>query len=397
MEFNRENLKKELEKLLPQKRGKKFYSLKLGISVEEVESILMDLYPDKKLYSSRNREIDCETINTTGYYDHAPEPEEIMAKHNIDPTKWKLSNYWSIQKKDEYKVSALFTQIKPESKDIKEEFLKFIKGYTPKATPTKKPRHTLKSESCLVFNMQDAHWDKLDISGENNVYERFIKVEEKIEKVLKKATIQSSLQNVLYIIGSDMFNSEFTSMTTKGTPQTNILDYNESFELICSHQIQAINKILEYAANVDVVLVSGNHDEHASWYLTTWLQAYYRSEKRVRVDNSTPYTKYRKWNNTAMMFNHGDAIKPEKLAQMFPIEFKEQWSGCDNFYIFSGDKHHELAKDIGGIKFYQIPALSTAKSKWDAKNGHTITKAALTAFLLEDESGVTEVYQETIK
>ncbi len=96
------------------------------------------------------------------------------------------------------------------------------------------------------------------------------------------------------------------------------------------------------------------------------------------------------------MFNHGDAIKPEKLASIFPMEFKNKWSLCDNFYIFTGDKHHELSKDFMGIKFYQLPALSRAKSSWDDKQGHTCSKAELTAFVIDQSDGMTDIIKQRI-
>jgi hypothetical protein len=96
------------------------------------------------------------------------------------------------------------------------------------------------------------------------------------------------------------------------------------------------------------------------------------------------------------MFNHGDAIKPAKLANMFPIEFKEEWSKCNNYYIFTGDKHHEVSIDFNGIKFYQLPALSGSKSLWDEKNGHTCSPAELTAFLIEEDQGMSAIYKQRL-
>ena len=95
-----------------------------------------------------------------------------------------------------------------------------------------------------------------------------------------------------------------------------------------------------------------------------------------------------------MMFNHGDAIKPSKLAAMFPIEYREDWSSHSNFYIFTGDKHHEVSHDFHGIKFYQISAFSNSKSLWDDKNGHTCSKGEVTAFLIDKEQGMTNIFKQ---
>ena len=148
------------------------------------------------------------------------------------------------------------------------------------------------------------------------------------------------------------------------------------------------------AQQVEVVYVAGNHDEFVGWHMVNWLKMYFRNEPRVIIDDSPKYRKYVTYGTSAMMFNHGDTIKPAKLAGIFPMEFKEGWSMYDNFYIFTGDKHHEVSLDFNGIKFYQIPAFSKAKSLWDDKMGHVCSKAEVTGFLIEDMTGMTNIFKQ---
>ena len=140
--------------------------------------------------------------------------------------------------------------------------------------------------------------------------------------------------------------------------------------------------------------MAGNHDEYVGWHLASWLQTYYRNQHRVIFDISPKYRKYLSYGKSAMMFNHGDAIKPAKLANLFPMEYKEEWSRHDNFYIFTGDKHHELSLDFNGIKFYQLPAFSSAKSSWDDKNGYTVSKSEVTGFLIDVRDGMTNIFKQ---
>ena len=212
--------------------------------------------------------------------------------------------------------------------------------------------------------------------------------------IANQATLSNNLDQITYILGSDEFNSEFTGMTTKGTPQTNTHTYQTSFEYICGHEVLMITMLLQYAENVNVVYVAGNHDEFVGWHMVNWLQTYFRNTERLTFDCSPKYRKYISYGGSALMFNHGDAIKPAKLAALFPIEYREGWSFHNNFYIFTGDKHHEVSHDFNGIKFYQIPAFSNAKSLWDDKNGHTMSKAEVTGFLIEQGSGMTNIFKQ---
>ena len=183
-------------------------------------------------------------------------------------------------------------------------------------------------------------------------------------------------------------------MTTKGTPQQNTHSHHESFEFICDHEVAIITMLLQHANNIDVIFVSGNHDEFAGWYMIKWLEGYFRTTERVSFDISPKYRKYVSYGNTALMFNHGDVLKPVKLAALFPMEYRENWSSHENFYIFTGDKHHEVSHDFNGIKFYQIPAFSNAKSLWDDKNGHVMSKAEVTAFLIDETDGMTNIFKQ---
>ena len=126
------------------------------------------------------------------------------------------------------------------------------------------------------------------------------------------------------------------------------------------------------------------------------VSAYYKNQAGVTIDTSFNFTKYFRYDNTAVMLNHGDVQKPEKLAQNFPIEFKQEWGLCDHYFIMTGDRHTEHSKSIGGIKFYQIPALSKAKSMWDLKQGYTTTPAEMTSFLITEGKGITDIYKEVL-
>lgn len=403
MQENSNMLLEELKRLLRQKKSKQFYADKLGVSVQEVDSLLEELRQSNTVDSSILEEagvrhnLDKGTIEVLSYYDKAPQPEDIIRDHNIDVTKFKLSNYWSKQKTKGYQVSAYFSSIGKQDTYSK-EFTDFIKDYK---TDHKVVTKTNKSEvedknACLIFNKQDAHLNKLDVRGDNDLGTRFFTIEYRLEKILRKAQVSANLQKVIYIIGSDQLNSEHTGMTTKGTPQQNAVSYHEGFQLICDHETNMINLMLSYSDDIEVIYVPGNHDEFAGWHVINWLKAYFKNQKNVTFETSPEYTKYVKFDNTAIMFNHGDAIKPEKLAQIFPIGFKKHWSQCDFFYVMTGDKHTELSRDLGGIKFYQIPALSNSKSWWDIKNGYTSTKAEMTAFLITEGDGMSDIYKETI-
>lgn len=410
-----QSLLQQLEQMLHWKKSKKFYADKLNISESDVDDLL------RELKTSQIAQDDAETANYIGELEdyivrfiediqkgtgevvlnskeEIKSLEELIEKCKIDTDKWEVTkyvqNYWGNSDQPHYQVKAWLGKKKDEQ-IFQDSFISFLEDYQPCSPKIMSPKYEAgKKDACLIINKQDSHLDKLDIGGDNDIEERFGNFIQRVEIIIDQASLSNNLTDIKYIIGSDEFNSEFTSTTTKGTPQQNILSYHDSFKAICDHEVNVINLLLQKGDVVDVIFVAGNHDEFVGWHLASWLQTYFRNELRLFFDISPRYRKYVSYGTSAMMFNHGDALKPAKLASLFPMEFKTEWSDHDNFYIFTGDKHHEMSIDINGIKFYQLPAFSTAKSSWDDKNGYTITKGEVTGFLIDLEDGITNIFKQ---
>lgn len=410
-----QHLLKDLENLLTWKKSKKFYAEKLGITEAQVDELMLEIKKMEKAKEDAEAGIYISELEDkvvkfeedlqkgTGELVFNSKEEirtldELIEKCKIDTEKWEITkyvqNYWGNAERPCYQVKAWLSKKKDEQV-FQDSFTSFLSTYEPVSQEIMAPKFDFeKANATLVINKQDSHINKWDVDGDNNVAKRLANIMYKVELIVSQARLSNNLDRITYIIGSDEFNSEFTNATTKGTPQQNTHTYHASFKYICDHEVLMITLLLQHAVNVDVIYVAGNHDEYVGWHMIHWLESYFRDMGRVTFDSSPKYRKYVSYGNSAMMFNHGDAIKPAKLAGIFPIEFRESWSHHENFYIFTGDKHHEISQDINGIKFYQIPAFSTAKSLWDDKLGHVMSKGEVTAFLIEENEGLTNIFKQ---
>jgi len=410
-----QHLLEQLQDMLHWKKSKKYYAEKLGITEEEIDSLMVDIREKEKIEYEAEvgnyiSELEDKVVKFTediskgtgeviiNTKDEIKSLEELIIKCKIDTEKWEITkyvqNYWGNGNSPHWQVKAWLGK-KSTEQVFQDAFVDFLTSYKPVSQEVMSPKwEGNKFPAMLVINKQDSHLNKYDIDGNNNITDRLANIMYKVEVIANQATLSNNLDQITYIIGSDEFNSEFTGMTTKGTPQTNTHTYQTSFEYICGHEVLMITMLLQYAENVNVVYVAGNHDEFVGWHMVNWLQTYFRNTERLTFDCSPKYRKYISYGGSALMFNHGDAIKPAKLAALFPIEYREGWSFHNNFYIFTGDKHHEVSHDFNGIKFYQIPAFSNAKSLWDDKNGHTMSKAEVTGFLIEQGSGITNIFKQ---
>lgn len=410
-----QSLLEQLEEILHWKKSKKFYADKLGITEFEVDELLKELRNQEK--SEEDAEVGnyiaelenvivkfTEDISkgvgevVANFSEEVKSLDELVEKCKIDTEKWEITkyvqNFWGNGGNPHWQVKAWLAK-KSTEQVFQDSFVDFLASYQPVSQEVMSPKFTPeKPNGMLVINKQDSHLNKWDVDGNNNVLDRLAKIMYKVEVIAAQAELSNNLEEITYIIGSDEFNSEYTNATTKGTPQQNTHTYHDSFRYICDHEVLMITMLLQYAKHVNVVYVAGNHDEFVGWHMVNWLQTYFRNTDRLTIDSSPKYRKYVSYGNSALMFNHGDAIKPAKLAALFPIEYRDQWSFHHNFYIFTGDKHHEVSHDFNGIKFYQIPAFSNAKSLWDDKMGHTMSKAEVTAFLIDQAEGMTNIFKQ---
>ncbi len=410
-----QHLLNQLQSLLSWKKSKKFYADKLGITEGEIDELLKEIRSREDIQNDAEignyvAELE-ETIvrfeedlaKGTGEVifntkDEIKSLDELIVKCKIDTDKWEITkyvqNYWGNGETPHWQVKAWLGK-KSTEQVFQDAFVDFLTSYEPVSQEVMSPTVDFgKSNAMLIINKQDSHLNKYDIDGNNNIAARLGEIMYKVEMIVNQAKLSNNLEQITYIIGSDEFNSEYSGATTKGTPQTNTHTYHDSFKFICDHEVLMITMLLQYAEHVNVVYVAGNHDEFVGWHMVNWLQTYFRNTERLTFDCSPKYRKYISYGESALMFNHGDAIKPAKLAALFPIEFREAWSFHNNFYIFTGDKHHEVSQDFNGIKFYQIPAFSNAKSLWDDKMGHTMSKAEVTGFLIDQYSGMTNIFKQ---
>lgn len=410
-----QSLLQQLEEILHWKKSKKFYADKLGITELEVDELLNALRNQEK--SEEDAEVgnyiaELENViikftedisKGTGevvanFSEEVKSLDELIEKCHIDTDKWEITkyvqNFWGNGTNPHWQVKAWLGK-KSTEQVFQDSFVDFLASYQPVSQEVMSPKFfPEKPNGMLIINKQDSHLNKWDVDGDNDVTSRMAKIMYKVDVIATQAQLSNNLEEITYIIGSDEFNSEYTNATTKGTPQQNTHTYHNSFEYICNHEVLMITMLLQHAKHVNVVYVAGNHDEFVGWHMVNWLQTYFRNTDRLTIDDSPKYRKYVSYGNSALMFNHGDAIKPAKLAALFPIEYRDQWSFHHNFYIFTGDKHHEVSHDFNGIKFYQIPAFSNAKSLWDDKMGHTMSKGEVTAFLIDQAEGMTNIFKQ---
>lgn len=349
---------------------------------------------------SGNENKDKGTKEFTFTASNIPTEEEIITHFNIDTTKYKISQIWhKTTPGGKYSISVNLQALKGvEQVNLSEDFLNKLSNI--KAIPTipliYKEEEKSKLKACLIIPKQDAHWNMYDVQGNNSIEQRFETFTKALFSQLEKAQATNKLEKIIYIVGSDEFNSEYTQATTKGTIQQNILTYEESFEKITEFNIETIKLLGYYAEKVEVVLLNGNHDHYVGWHLANVLKHVFSKSQRIDINSSTENTKIVDFHKCLLLLNHGDASTPKALAAKFPVIAHDVWSNYETYLVISGDKHHERSSDINGVICYQVPQLSSSRSAWSDKKTYIVSKPELLTFLLE-ETELVDIMRKTIK
>lgn len=368
---------------------------------EQVYDLIAEKYsPEANLAMTQEENLEDGTATVQFQYPlDTLSDEDIYRECKRDPKVWKLVQmYWKKRASGFIYTANFCLREKDKKNHFQSQFIDFLQTHTFRFPEIQAPDyHDALTNALLVLNKQDFHFNKYDVFGNNNIFERLRRFESTTVKLAQKAARNYNIEKIIYIVGSDSFNSEWTNTTTKGTPQKNVVGYHEGFELITEHEIAVVKDLLTRAQAVEVLYIPGNHDEFVGWHLIKMMQQAFGDNPRISFETKPNYRKYVRYSNTALMFNHGAEVKPQKLANAFPVEFKEEWSFTDHWYIFCGDKHRPMERDFSGIEFFGIPALSDAKSNWDDVNAHVGTKAVYSAYLIEEGNGIADIYKEYMK
>lgn len=393
-----QNLLGQLQELLTQKKSKKFYAERLGISEFEVNELLKELR-EKDNYQNvevRNyteeRKVNVErgTIESTIVSDFDPKDDLELAKlHKINLDKYVITNYWSKMLPSGKFTSSVFSKRK-EAKDYSpEDFAKFLENYKPNNISITKEQHSVNKDVVDVeISIADYHLAKKTVDGDNDPAIRAKRYVTMAQSLIEKVKANYNINNAVLPISNDFFHTDnYQHQTTNGTPQDTIMDYAEEYELGFTVLVDTINMLRKYASNVTVVLVQGNHDRTKSFYLAHALDVFFRDEIDVEFIREHSVIKGITLGNTFIGWHHGNC-KLEDLPLLFATHPKYSHQFGDAVYreVHTGDKHHYMAKEVKGVRIQQMPSLS-GTDRWHLDNNFVHSVRAALALVYDRNLG----------
>lgn len=300
---------------------------------------------------------------------------ELAELHKVDLNKYKISNYWSkLKSNGKFTSSILCTLIKPTDFSL-EDFAKYLINYKPALLPTiKKDKQDALVDGDpvdVVISLADFHLDKLDVTIESveSKFNMYLKV---LRNLINTSSRAFNVNKVVFVIGNDLFQTDnIQGATTSGTLVDHSITWNKAYEIGFDLMVNAINLVKQYANEVQVVLVQGNHARTKEYYLAHALDVYFKNDVEVSFEREFTTVKHVVLGNTFIGYHHGNtkiddlplvfATSPESSAAFGNAKYRE---------VHTGDKHYYLAKEIKGVRVQQMPSLS-GTDQWH-KDGNFI-------------------------
>jgi hypothetical protein len=173
-----------------------------------------------------------------------------------------------------------------------------------------------------------------------------------------------NINKILMPIGNDLFNFDgIRNETTAGTPQDSDSRWTKVFRVVSETLVEVID-ICREVADVDVIVVPGNHDRASCFYLGEFLSAWYRLDKNVNVNNDPTLRKYYAYGKTLIGLSHGNEEKHANLPLLMAREAKEAWGQCEFYEYQIGHWHRKKMTEYvsgdtyNGVQVRVLPSLT---------------------------------------
>jgi hypothetical protein len=282
-----------------------------------------------------------------------------------------------------------------------------IAGYKPPILKVKPEKIRVDDDenNLLEISIFDLHVGKLAWAGETGenydvkiARERFLT---SIGVLLHRAS-GFNYSKILFPVGNDFFNSDnLFNTTTKGTPQDEDLRWQKTFKVGTQLLVDGINVLKQTGVPIEVMVIPGNHDMERSYYMGSFLEAWFRNDDTITINNGASPRKYYRHGEVLLGFTHGNEEKENSLPMIMAndIESKPLWSKTKfhewhlghqhrkkNIKFTVLDKSQQLNEDLGVTVRY-LSSLSGTE-EWHHRKGYIGSIKAADAFIWNDELGL---------
>lgn len=250
-----------------------------------------------------------------------------------------------------------------------EELARPIRGKAPLIQP---PRHMM-SDMLVSYKFGDPHFgmasgpeaggDEFDIDEADRL------TRARIDRLIAVAPPTETC--IVEVIGDAMHANDSSALTPAHKHRLDVDKRGFSYALLrCARAWQyVIERALERHKTVHVWFLRGNHDEDAAEAVKVILAFYFEREPRVVIDVGPAVFRYLRFGKNLLGAHHGDKVKMADLPLLMAVDCPEDWGATVYRYISTGHIHHDVVKEVQGVRVESLRTLAP-KDPYHAFKGY---------------------------
>lgn len=209
------------------------------------------------------------------------------------------------------------------------------------------------------------------------------------KKIVKRAPRCS---NALIVNLGDFFH--YDNLDGMTAAHGNILDRDGRYAKMVSIGIKIIRQMIETALehheNVEVINVTGNHDEVGSLFLSICLSHVYENEPRVTINTSPALFHYKRFGKVLLGAHHGHKTKMDKLPGVMATDMSKDWGETYHRMWLTGHIHSDNKKEFPGCSVESFRTIAPPDEY--ATGGGWRSKRDTKVIIFDKELGEVERY-----
>ena len=321
-----------------------------------------------------------------------------------EATKWEVATAGDDGEPIVTELFRVFVKLKPKAgPGVKECVEAMLKAASGSVKRPKVARHKpVKRDTFAVINVADPHFGKYAWRPGTGFGDYDLDIAARRLHDASESLIESVArykpERILVAYLGDLFHADNPGLTTTGgTPLAGSTDGRLQKMLeVGSDSLLWVPERAAKVANVDTLLVNGNHDETLSWAFQRIMIERFRRDARVAVSREFTGRQYTTYGKNLLGFTHGHRAK-KKLPQLMAIERPDDWSRCPYREWHTAHLHHQAAEanapiqTVDAVVVRTAPSLSTPDD-YHATNGWVGQREAMEAFIYDAAGGLAAMH-----
>lgn len=325
-------------------------------------------------------------------------PDHDMAHTVPDPFRVKgVSTLYG----DDGSIKAQWVKSQNDHKLSPEEFAAAIEesfeGFKGAVRPRKAPANCIEDQ-LTVYPLGDPHIGMYAWAAEcGEDFDLTIAREDLIAAMSRLVKVAPKTERCVILNLGDFFHADNYAGVTSRSGHSLDTDsrWPKVLELGCMLMVDLIGMALSKHETVEVINCIGNHDDHSSVMLASFLGAYFHNEPRVICHPTVNKFHFIEFGDCLIGATHGDTVKLTQLGELMATDQPEAWGATEHRYWYTGHIHHTSKQELRGCVVESFRTLA-GKDAWHTAQGYRSGRD-MYAIVLHKQYGEVERYRCDIR